>query len=53
MRLTIWCARPCTPFFLYHSIQVGNADQLAVYELIYPELHKACEDVVLNRRSSV
>ena len=43
--------------FLYHAIQAGmdmgivNAGQLAVYEMIEPELREACEDVVLNRRS--
>ncbi len=43
--------------FLYHAIQAGmdmgivNAGQLAVYESIEPELKKACEDVVLNRRA--
>ena len=43
--------------FLYHAIKAGmdmgivNAGQLAVYELIDPELREACEDVVLNRRS--
>ncbi len=42
--------------FLYHAIQAGmdmgivNAGQLAVYELIDPELRETCEDVILNRR---
>src|SRR6476620_6823840 len=42
--------------FLYHAIQRGmdmgivNAVQLAVYDMIEPELREACEDVVLNRR---
>jgi 5-methyltetrahydrofolate--homocysteine methyltransferase len=42
--------------FLYHAIAAGmdmgivNAGQLAVYDDIEPELRKACEDVVLNRR---
>jgi 5-methyltetrahydrofolate--homocysteine methyltransferase len=41
--------------FLYHAIQRGmdmgivNAGQLAVYDMIEPELREACEDVVLNR----
>ena len=41
--------------FLYHAIKAGmdmgivNAGQLAVYDLIDPELREACEDVVLNR----
>jgi 5-methyltetrahydrofolate--homocysteine methyltransferase len=43
--------------FLYHAIHAGmdmgivNAGQLAIYDDINPELRKACEDVVLNRRS--
>ncbi|MCK9996916.1 MAG: methionine synthase [Candidatus Krumholzibacteria bacterium] len=42
--------------FLYHAIAAGmdmgivNAGQLAVYEEIAPELLKAVEDVILNRR---
>jgi len=42
--------------FLYHAIQAGldlgivNAGQLAVYAEIEPELLKAVEDVILNRR---
>src|SRR5262249_23699903 len=43
--------------FLYHAIRAGmdmgivNAGQLAVYETIDPELRKACEDAILNRRA--
>ena len=42
--------------FLYHAITAGmdmgivNAGQIAVYDDLDPELRKACEDVVLNRR---
>ncbi len=42
--------------FLYHAIKVGmdmgivNAGQLAVYDMLDPELRALCEDVVLNRR---
>ncbi|MCZ8184752.1 MAG: methionine synthase [Beijerinckiaceae bacterium] len=42
--------------FLYHAIKVGmdmgivNAGQLAVYDMLDPELRELCEDVVLNRR---
>src|SRR6516164_8914174 len=42
--------------FLYHAIKAGmdmgivNAGQMAVYDDLDPELRKACEDVVLNRR---
>jgi 5-methyltetrahydrofolate--homocysteine methyltransferase len=42
--------------FLYHAIKAGmdmgivNAGQIAVYDDLDPELRKACEDVVLNRR---
>ena len=42
--------------FLFHAIEAGlsmgivNAGQLAVYEEIKPELLKAVEDVILNRR---
>jgi 5-methyltetrahydrofolate--homocysteine methyltransferase len=43
--------------FLYHAIKAGmdlgivNAGQLAVYDMLDPELRELCEDVVLNRRS--
>ncbi|WP_284177951.1 methionine synthase [Rhabdaerophilum sp. SD176] len=43
--------------FLYHAIKVGmdmgivNAGQLAVYDMLDPELRELCEDVVLNRRA--
>ncbi len=43
--------------FLYHAIQAGmdmgivNAGQLAVYDLIEPELKQLCEDVILNRNN--
>jgi 5-methyltetrahydrofolate--homocysteine methyltransferase len=42
--------------FLYHAIPAGmdmgivNAGQLDVYDQIDPELRKACEDVILDRR---
>ncbi len=42
--------------FLYHAIKAGmdlgivNAEQLAIYENIEPNLRQLCEDVVLNRR---
>ncbi len=42
--------------FLYHAIKAGmdmgivNAGQLAVYDMLDPELRELCEDVVLNRR---
>ena len=42
--------------FLYHAIQAGmdmgivNAGQLALYEEISPDLRRAAEDVILNRR---
>ena len=42
--------------FLFHAIHAGmrlgivNAGQLAVYELLEPELRELCEDVVLARR---
>ncbi len=43
--------------FLFHAIKAGmdmgivNAGQMAVYDDLDPELRKACEDVVLNRRA--
>jgi 5-methyltetrahydrofolate--homocysteine methyltransferase len=43
--------------FLTHAIAAGmdmgivNAGQIAVYDDLDPELHEACEDVVLNRRA--
>ena len=43
--------------FLYHAIKLGmdmgivNAGQLAVYDMLDPELRELCEDVVLNRRA--
>ncbi|MEY2975438.1 MAG: methionine synthase, partial [Actinomycetota bacterium] len=42
--------------FLFHAIRAGmrlgivNAGQLAVYELLDPDLRELCEDVVLARR---
>jgi 5-methyltetrahydrofolate--homocysteine methyltransferase len=42
--------------FLFHAIKAGmdmgivNAGQMAVYDDLDPQLRKACEDVVLNRR---
>src|SRR3546814_12865505 len=42
--------------FLFYAIPAGldlaivNAGQLDVYDTIDPELRKACEDVILNRK---